>query len=68
MSTPAHSGPDTSQSSRLQKAGPSTSAAFVPVSAIVLRHAFQQVSATSGLEFDVVAATHSASVVDVVFE
>ena len=44
------------------------SAAFIPVSAIVLRHAFQQVSATSGLEFDVVAATHSASVVDVVFE
>ena len=59
--TPAHTGPDTSQSGRTQKAGPSTSAA------VVLRRAFQQASATPGLELDVVAAAYSASVLEAAF-
>jgi hypothetical protein len=64
--TPAHSGPDTSQSGRTQKAGPSTSRAFVPAAAAaaVPRRAFQQANATSVLELDVVAAPHSASVLE----
>ena len=65
---PAHSGPDTSQLCRIQKAGPSSSAAFVPAAAVVQGHAFQQASATSGLERDVVASTHSVTVLEIVFE
>jgi hypothetical protein len=54
-------------SGRIQKAGPSTSAAFVHAAAIVLRRAFQQASATPGLELDVVAAAYSASVLEAAF-
>lgn len=59
MPTPAHSGPDMSHPGRTQKAGPSTSAAFVPaaVAVVVLGRAFQRASATSVPELDVVAAS-----------
>ena len=48
--------------------GPSTSAAFVHAAAVVLRRAFQQASATPGLELDVVASEHSVSGLEAVFE
>lgn len=69
MPTLAHSGPDTSHSGRAQKAGPSSSAAaaaFVPV--VVLRNELQQASAAPVPELDVVAALHSVSVLEAVFE
>jgi hypothetical protein len=70
--TPAYSGPDTSHPGRTQKAGPSSSAlaAFVPVPVVVvvLRNEPQQASATPVLELDVVAAPHSASVLEAAFE
>ena len=68
MPKPAHSGPDTSHSGRIQKVSPSTSAAFVPAAAVVLRHVFQQASVTPALELDVVAAAHSVSVLEAAFE
>lgn len=68
---PAYSGPDTSHSGRTQKAGPSSSAAaaapFVPVLAAVIVQ-LQRASATPVLEPDVVAASHSASVLEVALE
>ncbi len=72
MPTPAHSGPDTSHSGRTQTAGPSSSAAAfvpVPVVVVVLGHALQRASVTPALELEVVvAAPHSASVLEAVFE
>ena len=72
MPTPAHSGPDTSHSGHTQKAGPSSSAAVafvsVPAAVVVLRNGLQQASATPVLELDVVAAPHSASVLEAAFE
>ena len=58
MPTPARSDPDTLQSGRTQKVGPPTTAAF-PVAAA---RALQQETAPFVLELDVVAASHSASV------
>ena len=68
MPKPAHSGPDTSQLGRTQKAGLSTSPAFVLAAAVVVKHAFQQASVTSALDFEVVAEAHSASALEAVFE
>ena len=68
MLTPAHSGPDTSHLGRTQKAGLSTSPAFVPAAAVVVKHAFQQASAMSGLEPDVFSSAHYLSVLETVFE
>jgi hypothetical protein len=70
--TLAHSGPDTSHSGRTQRAGPSSSAAaafvLVPAAVVALRNELQQASATPVPELDVVAALHSASVLEAVFE
>ena len=73
MPTPARSGPDTSHSGRTQMAGPSSSAAaadfvLVPVPVVVLTNELQQAPGTPVLELDVVAAPHSASVLEAAFE